>query len=106
VAGLALGRPAGRVPDLGGPEVLTAAELARAYLNASGRRRPLLSVRLPAKAFDGYRSGGNLAPGHADGRRTYREFLAANPGLLRRRQPYGAARWVQPEQPGQPGNPR
>ena len=36
---LALADPAGRVPDVGGPEVRTLAELARAYLGATGRRR-------------------------------------------------------------------
>lgn len=102
VAGLALGEAAGRVPDLGGPEVLTATELARAYLRASGRRRPVLAVRLPGKAFGGYRRGGHLAPGHADGRRTYQEFLTANAAQVRRRQPYGAARWTPPDQSGSP----
>lgn len=95
---LASGRPAGRVPDLGGPEILTAADLARAYLRASGRKRPVLPIRLPGKVFGAYRRGANLAPGHADGRRTYAEFLTANAPMLRRHEPYGASRWARPDQ--------
>lgn len=72
---LAVAPPAGRVPDMGGPRVLTTAELARAYLRASGRRRLVLPVRLPGKVFRAYRRGGHLTPEHADGRRSYEEFL-------------------------------
>lgn len=75
LAELAGGEPAGRVPDLGGPEVRDAADLARAYLRSVGRRRPVLPLRLPGKAFHGYREGGHLTPAHADGRRTFEEWL-------------------------------
>ena len=37
---LALGAPAGLVPDLAGPRVYTMAGLLRAYLRARGKRRP------------------------------------------------------------------
>lgn len=37
---LTLGRPAGRVTDLAGPEVHTLADLTRGYLAARGKRRP------------------------------------------------------------------
>lgn len=95
---LAAGGPAGRVPDLGGPEILTAADLVRAYLRASGRKRPVLPIRLPGKVAGAYRRGANLAPDHPDGRRTYADFLAANETLLRRNEPYGAFRWARPDQ--------
>ncbi|SCL20477.1 hypothetical protein GA0070624_2003 [Micromonospora rhizosphaerae] len=36
---LALGTPAGRVPDIGGPRVYAAADLLRGYLRAARRRR-------------------------------------------------------------------
>jgi uncharacterized protein YbjT (DUF2867 family) len=72
LAALALGEPAGRVPDLGGPQVLAVEELARGYLQAAGRRRPLLPLPVPGAAARGFR-----AAGHADGRRTWAEFLAA-----------------------------
>jgi uncharacterized protein YbjT (DUF2867 family) len=77
LATLALGEPAGRVPDLGGPQVLTVEELARGYLQAAGRRRPLLPLPVPGAAARGFRAGGHLCPEHADGKRTWAEFLAA-----------------------------
>ncbi|MEW2068976.1 NAD(P)H-binding protein [Streptomyces sp. NPDC007346] len=76
LAALALGAPAGRVPDLGGPEVRELADLAGAYLRATGRRRRVVPVRLAGKAYAGYRSGGHLCPDHAVGTVTFEEFLA------------------------------
>jgi uncharacterized protein YbjT (DUF2867 family) len=67
---------AGRVPDIGGPQVRSARDLARAYLRASGRHRLVLQVRLPGAAFRGYRQGDHLAPDRAVGRVTFEEFLA------------------------------
>jgi uncharacterized protein YbjT (DUF2867 family) len=68
--------PAGRVPDLGGPQVRRARDLARAYLRASGRHRRVLPVRLPGAVFRGYRQGSHLTPARAVGRVTFEEFLA------------------------------
>jgi uncharacterized protein YbjT (DUF2867 family) len=76
LAELAAGPPAGRVPDMGGPEIRSAAGLARTYLEAAGRRRPVLQVRLPGAAFAGYRRGDHLAPDQAVGRVTFTQFLA------------------------------
>jgi len=73
---LALGEPAGRVPDMGGPRVYGAAELLRGYLRATQRRRPIVPLWLPGKAARVFRSGANLAPEQAVGRRTWEEFLA------------------------------
>jgi uncharacterized protein YbjT (DUF2867 family) len=72
---LALGAPAGRVPDMGGPQIRTATDLTRAYLRATGRRRLVVPIRLPGAVFRGYRQGGHLAPDHAVGRTTFDEFL-------------------------------
>lgn len=75
VADLALGAPAGRVPDLGGPQVRTFDELLRGYLHAAGERRvivPLWTFGAPARA---YRRGANLALDRAVGRQTWEEFL-------------------------------
>lgn len=74
---LAGGGAQGRVADMGGPEVRDAGDLARAYLRARGRRRPVLRVPLPGSAAAALRRGANLAPDHATGRRTWEEFLAA-----------------------------
>ncbi|MFF7636412.1 SDR family oxidoreductase [Kitasatospora sp. NPDC008050] len=76
LAELASGAPAGRVADLGGPEVRTLVELVRAYQRASGRRRPLLNVPLAGKAYRGFRSGGHLTPQRAVGTGTFEQFLA------------------------------
>lgn len=73
---LACGAPAGRVPDMGGPEVRTLPELARAYLRASGRRRLLLNARLAGRAYQGFRAGGHLTPDLAVGTVTFEQFLA------------------------------
>lgn len=77
LAELALGPPAGLVPDMAGPRVYPMAELIRGYLRASGKRRLLVPVRLPGQAARAVRAGANLAPDRAVGRRTWEEFLAA-----------------------------
>jgi uncharacterized protein YbjT (DUF2867 family) len=59
---LALADPAGRVPDVGGPEVLTMAELARAFLGATGRSRRVLEASLPGKFFRAAREGAMVRP--------------------------------------------
>ncbi|MEU8775670.1 NAD(P)H-binding protein [Streptomyces sp. NPDC048606] len=76
LAELAVPTPAGRVPDLGGPEVRTLAQWGRVYLAATGGRRRVVPLPLAGKAYAGFRRGGNLAPGRAVGRITFEEFLA------------------------------
>ncbi|MBT2430112.1 NAD(P)H-binding protein [Streptomyces sp. ISL-112] len=76
LAALALGAPAGRAPDLGGPEVREFTDLAGAYLRATERRRRVVPVRLAGKAYAGFRGGGHLSPEHAVGTVTFEEFLA------------------------------
>ncbi|MER7012954.1 NAD(P)H-binding protein [Saccharopolyspora sp. NPDC000359] len=73
---LAVGAPAGRVPDMGGPEIRSHRDLARAYLAATGRRRIVLPVPLPGAVVTAFRRGGHLAPEQAVGRVTFDEFLA------------------------------
>ena len=77
---LALGAPAGLVPDLAGPRVYAMAELVRGYLQARRKHRPIVPVRLPGKAARAFRAGANLAPDRAVGRRTWEEFLAEQLG--------------------------
>jgi uncharacterized protein YbjT (DUF2867 family) len=72
---LALGTPAGLVPDMAGPRVYEMAELLRGYLRARRKHRPIVPVRLPGKAAQAFRAGANLAPDRAVGRRTWEEFL-------------------------------
>jgi uncharacterized protein YbjT (DUF2867 family) len=73
---LALGTPAGLVPDIAGPKVYGMADLIRGYLQARRKHRLLVPVRLPGKAARAYRAGANLTPERAVGRRTWEEFLA------------------------------
>jgi uncharacterized protein YbjT (DUF2867 family) len=73
---LALGAPAGLVPDMAGPRVYEMAELLRGYLRASRGHRPIIPVWLPGQAARAIRAGANLAPERAVGRRTWEEFLA------------------------------
>ncbi|MER6944223.1 SDR family oxidoreductase [Nonomuraea sp. NPDC000554] len=79
LAELALGEPAGRAADLGGPEVQPFTGLARTFLRAYGLRRPVLPVRVPGPAGDAFRRGVHLAPDRRVGRRTFAEFLAGRP---------------------------
>ncbi|MDI6411918.1 SDR family oxidoreductase [Streptomyces albus] len=76
LAGLVQGPPAGRVPDMGGPRVLTAREAAGLTLRATGRRARVHELPLPGRTARAFRRGGNLAPGHATGRGRFEDFLA------------------------------
>jgi uncharacterized protein YbjT (DUF2867 family) len=82
---LALGRPAGLVPDIAGPRAYELADLVRSYLGARGKHRPILPVRLPGRAARAFRAGANLAPDRAVGRRTWEDFLADELGPSLRR---------------------
>ncbi|WP_282698251.1 NAD(P)H-binding protein [Streptomyces sp. CC208A] len=79
LAVLAAGPPAGRAPDMGGPEIRTFTELARAYLAASGRRRKVLAVPLAGRVYRAFRAGGHLTPTHATGARTFAQYLRERP---------------------------
>jgi uncharacterized protein YbjT (DUF2867 family) len=73
---LALGEPAGLVPDIGGPRAYGAAEMLRGYLRATKRRRrPIVPVPLPGRAARAFRDGANLVPEREVGRRTWEQFL-------------------------------
>lgn len=77
---LSLGEPSGLVHDMAGPREYYFADLVRGYLRASGRRKPILPVRLPGKAARSFRQGAALAPEQAVGRRTWEEFLTDHVG--------------------------
>ena len=65
----------GRLPEIAGPEVRGAGELARAWLKARGRRRLLLPLPLFGKVAAGFRAGHNCAPDSKFGRITWAEWL-------------------------------
>jgi uncharacterized protein YbjT (DUF2867 family) len=68
--------PGGRLPDLGGPSVLTMAAAADGYLRATGGRRRVVAIPVPGRFSAAYRSGANLAPHRRAGGRTWDGFLA------------------------------
>jgi uncharacterized protein YbjT (DUF2867 family) len=78
---LALGAPAGRVPDVGGPEVRTAADLADAYFEMIGRQRRILELPLPGKAARAFREGAQVCPEDAYGKIRWEDFLRETVGL-------------------------
>lgn len=69
--------PAGRVPDLGGPEVITHTDLAQAFRAARGIRRPVAAVPAPGRIAAAYRAGHQLARENPAGQLTFASHLAA-----------------------------
>jgi len=59
---IAVAGPRGRLPDLGGPEVLTAGEMAHTWLMLRGMHRRVLPLHLPGKVAQGFRRGHNTCP--------------------------------------------
>jgi uncharacterized protein YbjT (DUF2867 family) len=72
---LAVAEPAGEVLQFGGPAVRPMDELARAWLRSTGRRRPVLPLRLPGGLARAVRAGGLITPEHAEGAITFEEYL-------------------------------
>ena len=89
LAALALAGPAGRVPDMAGPEVLPMTDLARRYLAAVGKHRSVVPVALPGRLARGYRAGANLAPDRAVGTIPFDRYLEEQ--LAAGTVPYGDA---------------
>ncbi len=54
--------PSGRVPDIGGPQILTSGELSRIWLKQRGMHRAILPLWLPGKMARAMRQGGNTCP--------------------------------------------
>ena len=74
---LALSDPAGRVPDIGGPEVRTVADIVRSYLEVSGQRKRTLMFWLPGKTARAFREGALTCPNNRYGEIRWEEFLRA-----------------------------
>jgi uncharacterized protein YbjT (DUF2867 family) len=75
LARLATPEASGRVSPLGGPEVLTLGEMATAYREARGLRRPILRIPLPGKVASGFRAGNATCPERAVGEETWAAYL-------------------------------
>jgi uncharacterized protein YbjT (DUF2867 family) len=72
---LALSGPAGRVPDIGGPEVKTLVDAARGYLRAKGSRRSIFEIPVPGKTARAFREGALVCPDQAYGKIRWEDFL-------------------------------
>jgi uncharacterized protein YbjT (DUF2867 family) len=72
---LSLASPAGRAPDVGGPEIRTAGELARTYLDTLGHRKRLVEVPVPGRAARAWREGAQLCPEQKYGSIRWQEFV-------------------------------
>lgn len=80
LADLAGGEPLGRAEDMGGPELLESADIARGYLRATGKRRLLVPVRVPGNAGRALRAGVHTCPEHRQGKSTWADYLAGRYG--------------------------
>lgn len=65
----------GRLPDIGGPEVLRFGDMARVWLAAQGKHRPIVHLPLPGKLSAGFRQGYNTTPQNRVGKLTWAEWL-------------------------------
>jgi uncharacterized protein YbjT (DUF2867 family) len=75
------GLPAGRVPDLGGPEQLTFPAMARAWKEAKRSRRPVLPIHLPGKTFRAFAAGAALPATVQPSPHTFDAYLSQHYGV-------------------------
>jgi uncharacterized protein YbjT (DUF2867 family) len=68
--------PGGRVPDMGGPEVLDVGDIARSWKKARRSRKPVIRPPVPFGIGRAFRDGVHLAPDHADGTIRWEQWLA------------------------------
>jgi uncharacterized protein YbjT (DUF2867 family) len=68
--------PQGRLPDIAGPKVQQASDLAKAWLKVRGRKRLILPLPLFGKTAAGFKQGFNTAPSNPYGRITFNEWLS------------------------------
>lgn len=75
---IALGEPQGLAAEFAGPEEHQLVELVRRIANRSGRRRPVIGVRLPGKGGRAMASGGLLpGAGARFGKQTFEDWFGA-----------------------------
>ncbi|MFI5707713.1 SDR family oxidoreductase [Kribbella sp. NPDC051620] len=74
---LAAAPPAGRVPDIGGPEQRSVPDLARLWKQAAGSHRPITPIRLPGRAFGAFAAGAAMTGDTTYGQQTFADYLTA-----------------------------
>lgn len=67
--------PAGRVPDLGGPQILTIEEIIQTYLRIRIRQATIRTVEPANEMLAMMRTGIILTPEHAEGKMTWEQFV-------------------------------
>lgn len=72
---LATTPPAGRVPDIGGPQQHALPALAQLWKQAANSHRPVLPLHLPGKTFRAYTHGAALAETPPFGEKTFTDYL-------------------------------
>ena len=68
--------PGGRLPDYGGPEVLTLGEAAATWRQARGIRKPIVNLPMFGARATAFRAGLNTAPAGERGVVTFGDWLA------------------------------
>lgn len=77
---IALSEPAGRAPDVGGPEIRTLTDAARGYLGVLGSRKRVLEFPLPGRTARAIREGALTCPENRYGRLRWQDFLRTTLG--------------------------
>lgn len=72
---VAKSRSIGDLPDLAGPEIHGIEHLARTYMEAVGKERPILKVPLPSRSAAAFRNGVHTNADRAVGRQTWEQYL-------------------------------
>lgn len=65
----------GRIDPIGGPEIHSVGELARAYRGVRDLRRPIIRFPIPGKTMRAFRTGHATCPNHRVGTVTWEEWL-------------------------------
>lgn len=73
--------PSGRVPNIGGPDVLSVRELAETYRAHLGVRRPIIRLPIPGRVSSAFRAGTATCPDRTIGTISWTEWLAEQEGI-------------------------
>ena len=72
---------AGRVPDIGGPNVLSVRKLAEAYRAERGLHRPIIRLPIPGRVASALRAGKATCPNRDVGTIPWEEWLTTQEGV-------------------------
>lgn len=80
-AAVAASQPAGKILNIGGPEVLTLGQMAELWRTERGRPRRMVRLPLAGQLARAFREGRNTCPEQAEGTQTWTQFVAATPAI-------------------------